>query len=168
MFVGLLFILQFLTGCGAAKMESRPLYPRIETKEDYILIDKSENVLYFYRRGKLVKRYPVATGRQPQYTPEGVFVIVLKSRSTGFPRFKTAQFGTRWMGIAVPPEADRRWEKGKDDDRGMKGLKYGIHGTNAPESIGSHASGGCIRMDNHDVIELYERVSIGTKVEIRP
>ena len=43
---------------------------------------------------------------------------------------------------------------------------YGIHGTNNPSSIGGYVSNGCIRMYNHDVEELFPRVSIGTPVEI--
>ena len=41
---------------------------------------------------------------------------------------------------------------------------YRIHGTNAPWTIGQHVSSGCIRMRNEDVIELYNRVGVGTKV----
>ncbi|MFN7027103.1 MAG: L,D-transpeptidase, partial [Pseudorhizobium sp.] len=41
---------------------------------------------------------------------------------------------------------------------------YRIHGTNAPWSIGSAVSSGCIRMRNEDVVDLYERVKVGTKV----
>ncbi len=43
---------------------------------------------------------------------------------------------------------------------------YGIHGTDAPEGIGTAASNGCIRMLNEDVIELYDMVPLGTKVKI--
>jgi hypothetical protein len=45
---------------------------------------------------------------------------------------------------------------------------YRIHGTNAPETIGSHVSSGCIRMVNADVIDLYNRVNVGTKVVVLP
>jgi len=45
---------------------------------------------------------------------------------------------------------------------------YRIHGTNKPSSIGTHASSGCIRMLNADVIDLYERTHIGTKVVVLP
>jgi lipoprotein-anchoring transpeptidase ErfK/SrfK len=45
---------------------------------------------------------------------------------------------------------------------------YRIHGTNAPWTIGSRATSGCIRMVNEDVIDLYERVKIGAKVVILP
>jgi lipoprotein-anchoring transpeptidase ErfK/SrfK len=45
--------------------------------------------------------------------------------------------------------------------------QYAIHGTNAPSSIGGFVSYGCIRMYNKDVLDLYERVSVGTKVVVR-
>lgn len=41
---------------------------------------------------------------------------------------------------------------------------YRIHGTNEPDSIGHAVSSGCIRMLNDDVVDLYERVKIGTQV----
>ena len=44
--------------------------------------------------------------------------------------------------------------------------QYAIHGTNAPSSIGTFASFGCIRMHNHDVLDLYKRVKVGTKVVV--
>jgi len=44
---------------------------------------------------------------------------------------------------------------------------YRIHGTNAPWTIGTNVSSGCIRMRNEDVTELYERVNVGTKVIVR-
>src|SRR5262249_1547846 len=44
--------------------------------------------------------------------------------------------------------------------------EYRIHGTNDPSSIGKHVSSGCIRLQNADVIDLYNRVGIGTKVVV--
>ena len=46
----------------------------------------------------------------------------------------------------------------------LSGGDYAIHGTNAPDSIGGFVSYGCIRMYNHDISDLYDRVSIGTPV----
>jgi lipoprotein-anchoring transpeptidase ErfK/SrfK len=46
--------------------------------------------------------------------------------------------------------------------------KYAIHGTNRPSSIGTFASYGCIRMHNRDVLDLYRRVSVGTRVTVVP
>ncbi|WP_105381956.1 L,D-transpeptidase [Neorhizobium alkalisoli] len=50
--------------------------------------------------------------------------------------------------------------------RGGSDTHFRIHGTNQPESIGLAMSSGCIRMMNHDVIDLYERVKVGAKVVV--
>jgi lipoprotein-anchoring transpeptidase ErfK/SrfK len=47
------------------------------------------------------------------------------------------------------------------------GGQYAIHGTNRPESIGTFASYGCFRMLNDDIVDLFERVSVGTPVLVR-
>jgi lipoprotein-anchoring transpeptidase ErfK/SrfK len=49
---------------------------------------------------------------------------------------------------------------------GLSAKGYGIHGTNAPKSIGKAASHGCIRMRKADLEELFELVSVGVVVEI--
>ena len=48
----------------------------------------------------------------------------------------------------------------------LSGGEYAIHGTNRPASIGAFATYGCIRMFNEDVIDLYDRVSVGTEVVV--
>ena len=50
----------------------------------------------------------------------------------------------------------------------LGGTIYRIHGTNAPDTIGGRVSSGCIRMINEDVIDLYSRVNVGTKVVVLP
>jgi lipoprotein-anchoring transpeptidase ErfK/SrfK len=50
----------------------------------------------------------------------------------------------------------------------LSGSMYRIHGTNAPSTIGSRATSGCIRMANEDVMDLYDRVKIGAKVLVLP
>jgi len=50
----------------------------------------------------------------------------------------------------------------------LGGTVYRIHGTNAPSTIGGRVSSGCIRLVNEDVIDLYNRVSVGTKVIVLP
>ena len=50
----------------------------------------------------------------------------------------------------------------------LSGSVYRIHGTNAPSTIGEQVSSGCIRMVNEDVIDLYSRVHVGTKVVVLP
>ena len=48
----------------------------------------------------------------------------------------------------------------------LSGGEYAIHGTNKPSSIGTFASYGCIRMHNSDIVDLYERVGVGTRVVV--
>jgi lipoprotein-anchoring transpeptidase ErfK/SrfK len=48
----------------------------------------------------------------------------------------------------------------------LSGGEYAIHGTNRPASIGGFVSYGCIRMHNHDIVDLYGRVSVGTPVVV--
>jgi len=50
----------------------------------------------------------------------------------------------------------------------LGGTIYRIHGTNAPQTIGTHVSSGCIRLTNQDVTDLYSRVSVGAKVIVLP
>ena len=47
------------------------------------------------------------------------------------------------------------------------GTVYRIHGTNPPQTIGSAVSSGCFRLINADLIDLYERIPVGTKVVVR-
>ncbi len=137
-------------------------YPNPRTGLDKIIINKGNNTLYLYKEGELYKSYPVATGKDPLFTPEGIFKIANKIGDHG--RELKPQLGVRWLGLAVPFEQDKRAEK---DARAPVGRKYGIHGTNEPDSIGKYASGGCIRMDNRQIAELFKLVEVNTLVEIR-
>lgn len=114
------------------------------TGELHILVDAHKLRLTLFADGEPYKTYPVAVGRPTRFTrtPVGEWRIVHKALNWG------GGFGTRWMGLNVP------W-----------GI-YGIHGTNKPGSIGARASGGCIRMHNRDVEELYRWVPVGTRVII--
>lgn len=126
-----------------------------------IVIDKSANVLRLYEDGRLLRTYPVATGRSSEQTPEGRFTIVLKIVNPSWTNPRTGQtipggtprnpLGTRWLGLSIGG-----------------GRKYGIHGTNQPWSIGRHVSLGCVRMENWAVEELYRLVPVGTEVTIQP
>lgn len=109
--------------------------------ESVIVIDTSTLKLTLYKNGEVVKTYTVCVGAADTPTPLGTYKIKEK-------RIWSGGFGSRWMGLDVP------WGT------------YGIHGTNKPWSIGNRKSGGCIRMLNKDVNDLYSRVSIGTVVVI--
>jgi lipoprotein-anchoring transpeptidase ErfK/SrfK len=123
---------------------------------DYkIEINKRTNKLYLYKNGSVKKVYPVATGRTNSLTPEGTWPVVVKISKPGWKGIPGGHpdnpLGERWNGLSV---------------RGDKGRTYGIHGTNNPSSIGTHASSGCVRMYNKDVIELYNIIYEGTPVWI--
>lgn len=106
-----------------------------------IIVDLSDRKLHLLDKNIVVKTYPVAIGRIALQTPHGEFTIINKVPNPGGP------FGALWMGLSKP--------------------HYGIHGTNDPSSIGKMVSHGCIRMYNHDVIDLSKLVDIGTHVSIR-
>ncbi len=118
-----------------------------------IQIDKSENKLWLYANGELLKTYPVATGRNNS-TPIGSFTIENKLENptwytTGAvipPDSPKNMLGTRWLGFSLQ--------------------SYGIHGTIFPETIGTQDSEGCIRMLNEDVEELYSIVPVKTNVTV--
>jgi len=98
--------------------------------------------LHLLQGSRVLRTYPVALGKPSTPTPVGRWRIRTKLVNPA------GVLGTRWMGLNVP------WGN------------YGIHGTNSPWSIGRYVSGGCIRMYNHHVEEVYERVIIGTPVAV--
>lgn len=126
-----------------------------------LVINKVTNQLAFYENGYLVDVFPVATGRLPQYTPEGDWQVVVRlvypswRHPDGGPTIPGGTpanpLGPRWLGL---------------DALGTSGSSYGVHGTNNPYSIGTHASSGCIRMYNEDILWLYDRVPVGSEVSI--
>ncbi|MFZ5648813.1 MAG: L,D-transpeptidase [Bacillota bacterium] len=138
------------------------VYPDPGSAGDKVIVDKNKNLLYLYKDGDLARVYRVATGEKPEYTPEGKFTVINKFAIS--PEPGKERFGPRWLGIGVPSHKDLRSEK--PDQRAPKGIKYGIHGTDEPESIGTYASAGCIRLSNTDIMELYDLVEVNTPVEI--
>lgn len=141
-------------------------YERLFGREPYIVIDKNELVLRLYCRGVLIKEYGVACAknygnkhvRGDSKTPEGMFVINEILESSTFPHdFGDGKgpiygaYGPWFMRLDVPGFWD-----------------IGIHGTHLPESIGTRATEGCIRLRNEDVDDLRHLVHVGTPVVIVP
>ena len=120
-----------------------------------IVINLASRSLTLYENGIKTRLYPVAVGKEWTPTPTGRFIVEDKQEDPSWadPRGEKAAvppgednpLGTRWMGI---------------------GGYYGIHGTNAPSSIGDYMSNGCIRMFDEDARELFSIVPTGTFVEI--
>jgi len=127
-----------------------------------IVVDKEHFKLLLYDKDRIFKVYDVAVGRQDR-TPAGTFKIVNRLREPAWtPPGRIIPYGhpenvlgTRWMGIAATGETDSA----------LKG--YGIHGTWEPQTVGTQASEGCIRMRNEDVEELFDIVPPGTPVTIK-
>ena len=115
------------------------------------------NKLAFFSDGKLVRTFPVATGRTKSLTPEGSFKIVVKIKNRPYYKEKIPggdprnPLGDRWMGLEV---------------NGTYGTTYAIHGNSNENSIGKYVSSGCIRMHNDDIHWLFPKVEKNTRVVI--
>ncbi len=118
-----------------------------------ILVNIPERKLALVEDGQAIRIYDIAVGAPNTPTPSGVYTVATQvphptwygPKGVVAPG-KSNPLGTRWIGLS------------------LKG--YGIHGTNAPASIGRRASHGCIRMRNADVEELFELVRPGDTVEL--
>ena len=129
-----------------------------------IIVDTANTYLYYVLPGGKAIRYGIGVGREG-FTWSGV---------------KTVERKAEWPDWTPPPEMIARspylprfMAGGATNPLGaramyLSGTFYRIHGTNAPSTIGSRATAGCIRMANDDVIDLYERVKVGTKVVVLP
>ena len=127
-----------------------------------IVIRNQERALYFTLGGGRAIRYPIAIGRQAR---QWVGSTVIE-RKVPFPVWQppdVVRADSPHLPALVPP--------GPKNPLGTRALvlaraEYAIHGTNAPQSIGREASYGCIRMFNHDVEDLFQRVGVGTPVYV--
>lgn len=131
-----------------------------------IVIDTQSRHLYLIRPSGQAIQYGIGVGRQ------------------GFDWKGTARVGRkaewpRWIPpkemLQRRPELPESMEGGLENPLGARALYlfqgnkdtlFRIHGTNEPNTIGQAVSSGCIRMMNADVIDLYQRVSVGTRVVV--
>jgi L,D-transpeptidase catalytic domain/Putative peptidoglycan binding domain len=126
-----------------------------------IVVTRGANTLRLYHGTKLARTFRVATGQSIYPTPAGLWRVVDMQRNPWWypptydewakglkpvPPGPSNPLGTRWMGLNAPG--------------------VGIHGTDAPASIGYSASHGCIRMQVPDAEWLFEHVHVGTPVVI--
>jgi lipoprotein-anchoring transpeptidase ErfK/SrfK len=143
------------------RVRTKQVAPKVSvgTYAKVIVINRSTNRLYLYGGNKLTRTFPVATGQAIYPTPVGEWHIVVKYRNPWWypptqdawarglkpvPPGPNNPLGTRWMGLNAPG--------------------VGIHGTDAPSSIGYSASHGCVRMQVPDAEWLFDHVDIGTTV----
>jgi lipoprotein-anchoring transpeptidase ErfK/SrfK len=127
-----------------------------------IIIDTPNKFLYLVQGNGRALRYGIGVGR-PGFEWAGVKSVTLKRE---WPDWRPpAQMLKR------RPDLPRHMAGGPDNPLGARALYLGsslyrIHGTNEPATIGRAVSSGCIRMRNQDVIDLYGRVRVGTKVVV--
>lgn len=129
-----------------------------------VIIDTQRTQLFYVLGNGKAVRYGIGVGREG-FTWSGVKSII---RKTEWPDWYPPP-----AMIARQPYLPRMVAGGPGNPLGARamyigGTEYRIHGTNDPSSIGKHISSGCIRMTNDNVIDLYNRVSIGAKVIVLP
>lgn len=137
-----------------------------DTKEapGTIVIDTGNTTLYYVLGGSRAIRYGVGVGREG-FTWSGVQNV---SRKAAWPDWHPpAEM------IARQPYLPRFVAGGPGNPLGAAAMylgssAYRIHGTNDPSTIGKFVSSGCIRLTNEDVQDLFNRVSVGTKVVVLP
>ena len=119
-----------------------------------VLVSIPDRELVVLVNGIAVAGFPIAVGADDSPSPTGEFTIVSRVSNPTYyhegvviPAGKGNPVGTRWVGLS---------QKG-----------YGIHGTNAPNSIGRAASHGCIRLRNRDMEKLFGMLRVGDVVQIR-
>jgi lipoprotein-anchoring transpeptidase ErfK/SrfK len=127
-----------------------------------IIVSTSERRLYLVMAGNRALKYGIGVGR------------------AGFEWAGTQSISRKqeWPDWVPPaemlqrrPDLPRYMAGGPDNPLGARALYLGaslyrIHGSNEPETIGQAVSSGCIRMLNEDVVDLYERVKVGSKVVV--
>jgi lipoprotein-anchoring transpeptidase ErfK/SrfK len=127
-----------------------------------IVINTRERRLYYVMGGGRAMRYAVGVGR------EGF-------QWAGTERITNKQEWPDWRPpeemLRRRPDLPRYMAGGPHNPLGARalylgGTLYRIHGSNEPETIGQAVSSGCIRMLNEDVVDLYERVKVGTQVVV--
>jgi lipoprotein-anchoring transpeptidase ErfK/SrfK len=130
--------------------------------EGTIVIDTPNKFLYLVQGDGKALRYGVGVGR-PGFTWSGTKTITAKKE---------------WPAWTPPPEMlarrpdlPRHMVGGQDNPLGARAMYLGstlyrIHGSNEPWTIGTNVSSGCIRMRNEDVMDLYGRVGVGTRVVV--
>jgi lipoprotein-anchoring transpeptidase ErfK/SrfK len=127
-----------------------------------VVVDTPNKFLYLVQGNGKALRYGIGVGR-PGFTWSGVKMISAKKE---------------WPDWTPPaemlvrrPDLPRHMDGGPQNPLGARAMYLGstlyrIHGSNEPWTIGTNVSSGCIRMRNEDVIDLYGRVNVGTKVVV--
>jgi lipoprotein-anchoring transpeptidase ErfK/SrfK len=145
-----------------AKYRRQVVFYRTSEPAGTIVVETTERFLYLVMGNNKALRYGIGVGREG-FTWKGLLKVTRKAE---------------WPDWTPPPEMIRRqpylprWMAGgAGNPLGARAMYLGttvyrIHGTNQPFTIGQAVSSGCFRLVNGEVIDLYDRVPVGTKVII--
>ena len=173
-----------LSGCASKPQmtDADPIYRRkvvnYDTRErpGTIVVDPSEHFLYLVKGGGSALRYGVGVGREgfgwsgvatvhskqewPDWHPTKEYMQREPEIRSNLNELQSGGLGVV-AGLTNPlgARALYLWQGNKD-------TLYRIHGTNEPWTIGKNVSSGCIRLTNEDIIDLYDRTAVGTKVVV--
>ena len=146
-----------------AAYQRRAVFYRTNEPAGTIIVDTADRYLYLIQGNNRALRYGIGVGREG-FQWQGLLSISRKAE---------------WPDWTPPPEMIQRqpylprfMAGGPGNPMGARALYLGatiyrIHGTNQPQTIGSAVSSGCFRLVNDDVIDLYGRIPVGTKVVVR-
>lgn len=157
----------------AKKLAMNPIFlPRDVTyqtseKPGTIVIDTANKFLYHIKGDGQARRYGVGVGKEGMAWSGTEIVSNKRQWPSWHPPQEMRERELRQKGRVLPV----MMPGGPENPLGARALYLGstlyrIHGTNAPWTIGTSNSSGCIRMRNEDVVELYEMVTVGTKVVV--
>ncbi|MBL0370566.1 L,D-transpeptidase [Rhizobium sp. KVB221] len=137
-----------------------------DKKPGTIIIDTNNRFLYLVMSDGKARRYGIGVGK-PGFEWAGEHKITRKAEWPNWVPPKEMIAREAAKGHFLPD----RMDGGEANPLGARAMYLGstlyrIHGTNAPWTIGSGVSSGCIRMRNQDVVDLYERVGVGTRVVV--
>lgn len=129
-----------------------------------ILIDIARHRLYHVQGNGTAHAYPIASPRNGADIPPADNVVTMKKVNPTWTPTQNMRKRKPSLPAQVPGGVP-------ENPLGVRALYLGstlfrIHGTNEPQSIGTNASSGCIRMLNEHVIDLYDRVPVGTAVRV--
>jgi lipoprotein-anchoring transpeptidase ErfK/SrfK len=148
-FAAAMLLTAIATSSAIAQQTAAPKRPPRQ-----VLVSLRHRKLAVRENGRVLRVFPVAVRAEVSPSPTGKFQVVTRLvKPTYYHPGKVIApgaanpLGTRWVGL------------------NKKG--YGIHGTNAPASVGEAASHGCIRMRNADVEAFFGLVAAGDEVDIR-
>jgi lipoprotein-anchoring transpeptidase ErfK/SrfK len=150
----LLALVVILSTAAFAQDAIPPVADSAKRPPRQVLVSVADRKLAVLENGKVIRTFSVSVGAAVSPSPTGEFQIVNRLANPTYYH----------PGTVIPPGTDNpigpRWI-------GLNQKGFGIHGTNQPRSIGHAASHGCIRLNNRDIVQLFQIVSVGDTVSIR-